>query len=287
MNNPVVYVIIATSMQRTNLLINRSLSSVYSQKNIDPEKIKVIVVDDNPVSVCGHSEEFNKIDKKIGLLRESFGLSVNQFETTLTPNSRTRGNSGTGAWNTGIYMAFKENKESYISILDDDDEYYDHHLHDCIAAINSNPDFLAVFQRMDWINEDGTIMEQPLIRHKLTPESFFIGNPGVQGSNMFFKTKAIVETGAFNEEYPNTTDRDLMIRFLWYVEKNHTEDLIGIVESTGVNHFNHAGEKVNNDLRRKQAGLDMFYCEYKSFFSTEAYRLSVERAERFFKYQTH
>lgn len=186
--------------------------------------------------------------------------------------------SGTGAWNTGIFEAHRQFPNDFVSILDDDDEYLPNHLADCNTAIGKNT--IAVFQRLIWLNDDASTMNVDLTKEQLTAENFFIGNPGVQGSNMFFKTQNLVDIGGFDETLPNTTDRDLMIRFLW---KNDLKN-IEVIESIGVNHYNHKHEKVNNNISKKQKGLDLFYKKYKVHFSEKAYKKSLARAKAFFGY---
>ena len=284
-SSPEIVVVIATSMCRTNLLLERSLCSVYNQTGVDKFSISLVVVDDNVPLPNGLSGEFYRIQEGIKKLRDHLSLSPDEFQTFVLANNRTRGNSGTGAWNTGIYFAFEQNPESYVSILDDDDEYLPNHLNDCIQEIRKSSHLQAVFQRMYWLHEDGTKMELPLKKKQLIPEAFFIGNPGVQGSNMFFKSSVLVEIGAFNERYPNTTDREIMIRFLKYIEVNELNNSITVIETEGVIHYNHKTEKVNNNLERKQKGLELFYREHQKDFSEAAYQASLERAKRFFSYQ--
>lgn len=266
-------VIIATSQNRTDWLINRSLTSVYNQLGIDKSEWCVFVIDDNE-----NESEFSEIKKRIELLRKDLRLNETDFPTTVLKNTRTRFMSGTGAWNTGIFEAYKQLPKGFVSILDDDDEYLPNHLIDCATAISENA--VAVFQRLIWQNDDTSTMNVDLTKDQLTAENFFIGNPGVQGSNMFFKTQNLVDIGGFDETLPNTTDRDLMIRFLW---KNHTDN-IAVLETIGVIHYNHKREKVNNDIPRKKQGLDLFYQKYKAHFSEEAYQKSLGRAKAFFKY---
>lgn len=266
-------VIIATSQNRTDWLINRSLTSVYKQLGIDKSKWCVFVIDDNENEI-----EFSEIVKRIENLRKDLQLKEIEFPTTVLKNTRTRFMSGTGAWNTGIFEAYRQFPKGFVSILDDDDEYLSNHLTDCVTAISENT--VAVFQRLIWQNDDTSTMTVDLTKDQLTAENFFIGNPGVQGSNMFFKTQNLVDIGGFDETLPNTTDRDLMIRFLW---KNHTDN-IAVLETIGVIHYNHKREKVNNDIPRKKQGLDLFYQKYKAHFSEEAYQKSLGRAKAFFKY---
>lgn len=266
-------VVIATSQKRTDWLINRSLSSVYKQIGIDKTKWNIFIIDDNEFET-----EIFEIQKRIELLRATLKLNQTDFPTIVLKNSRTRYMSGTGAWNTGIYEAYRLSPDGYVSILDDDDEYLPNYLSDCVNAISKNT--VAVFHRLIWKNDDTSTMNVDLTKEQLNAENFFIGNPGVQGSNMFFKTQNLVDIGGFDETLPNTSDRDLMIRFLW---KNDLHKII-VIENIGVYHYNHNRPKVNNDIPRKQKGLDLFYKKYKAHFSEEAYQKSLKRAKKHFNY---
>lgn len=284
-----LHVMIATSMQRTPWLLDRSLKSVYTQQNVMPENIAVIIVDDNQPGPSNFSDELAKIKTGVELLRSDFGLLPNQFTTFILSNTKTKGNSGTGAWNTGIDFAFQNSSDGFLAILDDDDKYLPNHLSDCLAKVEQNPNLKAVFQRLVWQNDDGSLLQQPLNDDQLTPQCFFIGNPGVQCSNMFIKTKLLVEIGGFDERLPNTTDRDLMIRLLWHLEKCEGgvffRDSMKVIETVGVVHYNHKRGKVNEDIERKQVGLEIFYRKYKEHFSDEDFQKSLDRSRRFFKFQ--
>lgn len=270
---PQITVLIATSYKRSNWLINRSLLSIYNQKEVEPKSVNVLIVDDNV-----ELEEFDKIQELIQQLRQSLNLPISHFKTSIIRNIRTRFNSGTGAWNTGIFETYKKYKNGFISILDDDDEYLNNHLSSCISSINENT--LAVFQSLEWKNEDNSILEFPLCSSQLTPEHFFIGNPGIQGSNMFIKTEALIVINGFDEALPNTTDRDLMIRFL---RKNKTNQ-VKVLKIVGVIHYNHKQIKVNSNISLKQQGLDLFYQKHMANFSKEAYQKSLTRAKKYFSY---
>ncbi len=269
-----VTVIIATALQRTDWLINRSLKSVYLQTGINKEICKIIIVDDNR-----KEKELSIIQNKVSELREAF--EVSGFSTEVIRNERTRFMSGTGAWNTGILKAYKDNPDGYVAILDDDDEFLPNHLSDCLSQLNHKTG--AVFQRLFWQNNDGSVMHLPFKLNDITPESFYIGNPGIQGSNMFFKTKILVEISGFDENLPNTTDRDLMIRFLWHLKETDSYDF-KVLENIGVKHYNHQKEKVNNNFNLKHQGLNLFYKKYQSYFSIDAYEKSLVRAKRYFNY---
>lgn len=249
-------VIIATSQKRTEWLINRSLLSIYNQIGLNKLNWSIFIVDDNK-----NTNEFFKIQKEIEVLRNSLKLKSVEFPTIVLKNTRTPFMSGTGAWNTGISEAYKIFPNGFVSILDDDDKYLPNHLFECLSVMKKNT--VAVFQRLIWHNDDGTTMLVELSKENLKAENFFIGNPGIQGSNMFFKTKKLIEIGGFDETLPNTTDRDLMIRFLWKNDLNKIE----VIERIGVIHYNHKQQKVNNNLQEKEYGLDLFYKKYKENFS--------------------
>ncbi len=202
-------VIIATSQKRTDWLIYRSLTSVYKQIGINKSEWCVFVIDDNE-----DKSEFSKIKKRIELLRNELEFNEKEFNTTVLKNTRTRYMSGTGAWNTGIFEAYKQFPNGFVSILDDDDEYLPNHIADCVTAISENT--VAVFQRLIWQNYDTSIINFDLKKDQLTAEHFFIGNPGVQGSNMFFKTQNLVDIGGFFENLQKKNERDFIICFFFF-----------------------------------------------------------------------
>jgi hypothetical protein len=282
--NPIeVFVIIATAYERNDWLINRCLRSVYKQLNVDPSSIKVIIVDDNEVNDQKITRQLDTIKQNVAHLRKLIDVNDNDFQTVIIQNARTKGFSGTGAWNTGIFYAYNSTPGCYISILDDDDEYLPNHLYDCSNKIKEDHTLLAVFQSLCWKNHDNTILEFILMKEQLSHRNFFIGNPGVQGSNMFFRSEILVKIGAFNENYPSATDRDLMIRFLQYCEIN-APGKFAVIENPGVVHYNHDRDKVNNDRTLKTAGLDMLYKDYRNSYSDSDYQLSLERAQKYFSY---
>lgn len=277
-----VFVIIATSMKRSNLLLSRSLPSVYSQDGIDSKRIKILIVDDN-------TEKMQKklIDTGIKKLKSEFDYSYDDFETFNIPNLKTRGKSGTGAWNTGIDFAFNKDNQCYISILDDDDEYLPSHLSDCLGV--SGPDIVGVFQQLIWQQVDGSRRPFPVLPFSIKAEDFYIGNPGVQGSNMFIKARLLKDIGGFDESFPNTTDRELLIRLLLYLNtynvENQQKQCIKLLHSPGVVYHNHGGPKVNSNIELKQTGLELFYLKFKHLFSEESYIQSLNRAESLFKFK--
>jgi len=283
-----IYVIIATSNKRNELLITRSLLSVYKQKISDKTTVKIIIVDDNlRKKGLNYSEEFESIKNNIDLLRHNLNIYDKNFETYLIPNTRTQYKSGTGSWNTGILKVKeleKENQNVFISILDDDDEYNDGYMLKCIEIIIKNK-IIAIFPRIEWKFKEKEPVNNLLQKQQLTAENFFIGNPGVQGSNMFFELNTIININGFDENLESTTDRDLMIRFLLYVKQNNLFEQIYVIEEYLVMYYNHLNERITTNFEKKKKGLDLFYKKYKHLFSDEIFLLSLKRAKRIFNYE--
>ncbi|MBN2693342.1 glycosyltransferase family 2 protein, partial [bacterium] len=288
MNNIKIYIIIATSKKRTELLINRSLQSIYSQKKINTKNIEIIIVDDNiRMQENSISEEYIKIKEKIELLRTKFEFFKDEYKTHLLSNTRTQFNSGTGAWNTAIDFIKNErdNNASYTAILDDDDEYKENYIYEIIKRCKSNT--VAIFTTIIWRDNNFERINN-IEKEKLTPKDFFIGNPGVQGSNMFFSSDILEMIGGFDENMPSTTDRDLMIRFLDYLNQNNiSKDLILVLDEPLVIHNAMGSDRVTDNLILKKRGLDIFYNKYKTRFTELDFRSSIERAKKLFKYEYH
>jgi hypothetical protein len=286
-----IFVIIATCC-RNNFLKEKSLFSVYCQKNIDPSLVKIIIVDDNHRINQRYSKDFVSIKQIVIQLRQMLNLAETDFQTYVINNTRTQHHSGTGAWNSGLYFitTFPNWKSSYVAILDDDDEYLPDYLSTCYQYTQETEKNIcaAVFCRLIWKTESTKIIHE-LTLESLTQQNFFIGNPGVQGSNMFFLTSLILKIRGFDETFPNTTDRELMIRFLDYIELHNKisnqKYLLNVVEKPLVIHHNHNEKRVNTNLSLKKIGLDLFYKKYRNRFSEQDLFKSLERAKRLFKYE--
>lgn len=279
-----IYVIIATSFLRNDLLISRSLKSVYQQIIDNKQDIKVIIVDDNEI------QQTETLKTQVENLRTNLKLNQSEFKTIIIPNTRIKFQSGTGAWNTGIFYVknFDNWENSFIAILDDDDEWLPNYLQSCKNAISENENIIAVFSQLIWrTNETDEIHD--LTIEKLTQENFYIGNPGVQGSNTFINSRIFNELNGFDELFPNSNDRELMIRLLDYIE-NENINLkrkleCKIIEIPLVIHYNHTDIKVNNNFKSKKVALDLFYKRYKNRFSEIAFEKSITRAKKYFHYE--
>jgi glycosyltransferase involved in cell wall biosynthesis len=260
--------IIAASFDRTDLLFSRSLKSVLNQ-TYPPDFI--VIVDDNQ-----NENEYENILEK-----------TNKFDNKnifCIRNSRTKHNSGTGAWNSGIDFLnnkFNNFDNSYIAILDDDDEWNTTYLEKCSEQIKSRgtENTKAVFAGLVRLHENFEV-ESNLSRETLTIENFLIGNPGVQGSNMFFNYQSLLDTGGFDEHLKSCTDRDLLIRFLG----QNSIDKIAFINETLVHHYAQSNNTVTNNPSYKWVGLDSFYKKYLNLFAADILEKSLQRAERCFSY---
>ena len=298
-----IAVVIATSKRRTNLLFSRSLRSVYEQVDVNP--IEIVIVDDNPVKEgMDTSDEFEKIHETICRLRKEILkksyykytekkhiLFDNFFKTTLLKNTRTPGHSGTGAWNTALsYLAQKyTDKNIFVAILDDDDEYRRDYLSTCMKLIKGHTKSIAaVFPFIEWKNKHGTMIFS-FHKEQLTQRAFFIGDPGIQGSNMCIRLDILMAINGFDESLHSATDRDIMIRFLDYLEeynsKNKEKMEIKIIPKPLVIHYADRADRVTTNKFLKKRGLNTFYKKYKDRFSEEDFIHSLERARRLFGYE--
>jgi len=277
----IIYIVIATSLKRTNMLIQKALTSVYAQKNINPLNIKIIIVDDNE-----DKKEIDIIRNRVQALRREFNFyTQNIFATQIVKNQRTRFYSGTGAWNTAInIVTTTQRNNSYIAILDDDDFYHLEYLSMLCKKLQEEPDLIAIFSPITWIFPN--YQEKFELKLKdFTERNFFIKNPGVQGSNMFFRSDILKNINGFDENLMSATDRDLMIRFIDYAQKNSMFSKICILDDSYV-FYNATNESsITNNKEKKHLGLDRFYQKYASQFSKSDLDLSLQRAKKLFDYE--
>ena len=308
-NTDPIIVIIATSFARTNLLLERSLKSVYEQININPHQI--YIVDDNPIKNNErYSDEYFKIDKIIKTLRdnilrpkfdkfkkqrETYNIEFESFfHTNLIQNTRTKGFSGTGAWNSGAFKALRYSKRNYfLAFLDDDDEWQPNYLETLFKRVSKkrgksingkckNINTVAAIAGFLRIEKEKTIEIQAK-RENFNKESFFVSNPGLQGSNLFIQLKTFWTIGGFDESLKSATDRDLAIRLIEY-ERIRTSKKIVFVDECLVNHFAISENRVTTIPSNKKQGLDLFYRKYLHQFSKELQEKSLSRAKKLFNY---
>lgn len=253
-------VIIATSLNRIDLLFSRAVKSVLEQ-NYKPDYL--LIVDDNSDEKI--SEE---IEKTIILLKEKETFT----QVFYSKNLRTKGMSGTGTWNTGFdFYKSIMNESDYVAILDDDDSWEPEYLELCAFCIeNEKPDQIIGFIKRTDCYEANIFTSQ-----ELCIEKFLTGNPGVQGSNMFFRLSTIIQSCGFDETLASCTDRDFMLNILINC-KNHK---VSFLNKVLVNHFAAPGSVTYNP-KKKIPGLDSFYCHVMYFDILDVVSLYAEELKK-------
>ena len=291
-----VIVIIATSMSRTDILIERSLRSVYEQTNVNPKCI--FIVDDNKKSsqddkysteywtIKDRVKSFRKefFSKKLGIIPDE--ILDSHFHTTVIPNKRTHGKSGTGAWNTAAFRAIRFGLHNYIAILDDDDEWAQNYLHECLKKARlggkrKRKDFVAAVVTGILRKEQNRDIEIIPNKYTFTNREFYIGNPGFQGSNIFIRLRTFWEIGGFDENLSSATDRDLALRLIEYCSVLKFPK-IRFRQQCFVTHHAYSPDRVTADPLLRGTGLRSFYAKYLHFMNDEEKEQSLLRAKRLF-----
>ena len=188
--------IIATRNRPESL--GQALSSVQTQTHL-PEIVLV-------VSDCDDTNY--PLTKKI--VREA-GESL---DIRLLKNQRTSNLSG--AINTGLAYLISKNflpEDCFVAILDDDDFWEDNYLNECLAiAVRDNSNWVVSgLIRHQQKGDDGILLKIP---RTISVDDFYVGNPHIQGSNLFVRLSHLLNAGGYDEGLDSTTDRDICIRLL-------------------------------------------------------------------------
>ncbi len=254
-------VIIATKDRSVKL--RRALQSISVQSR-RPDK--VIVVSD-----CNPTEEIRSRE-----LIESFRPAL---EIEFTRNSHAPNVSG--ALNTGIDYYLSTGADpgnTFLALLDDDDWWERMYL--------ANLSDFARETGSDWIvsgiirhdQKSGKVVNEP-IPVEISVGDFLVGNPNIQGSNLFVRLSKLIQAGMFDEALPSTTDRDVCIRLL---------EVPGIRYEVLRNHLMHHDASLDNSRlsspssQIKKAGLEAFYEKYRSKMTEEQKSRFKERAMNMF-----
>lgn len=252
-----IYVLI-TTFNRTELLKNRSLKSVINQ---DRKPDHVVLVDDSTDSIV-KSE-----NKRI------FEETLTGFNITYLDNIRTPGAAGN--WNTGIHYLHSMDKEGWVAILDDDDEWTNDHISICESCIEGNIN--TVISGVE-VTKDNYSCCQNIVQ-EINVDDFLMGNPGWQGSNTFMKLSFFMEVGCFDEKQASTHDRDLAVRSI-----THKNFSCALTKVRTMFYRIDSGRNVltTKGSPAKRAGLLQFWGKHKSKMTNVTREGFLERAENKF-----
>ena len=257
---PLIAAVVATH-NRPQLLANRSLLSIAGQSR--PPDYLVVVDDSDP--------ETRRTNREIVA-----DYRVEGTNTVYLENYRTPGVAG--AWNTALSELQATEPSVFVAILDDDDSWDSSYLRRCEEEVlRAGLDMVAtgiVYHRS--VEHEGWPLEIPT---HLDVNEFLVGNPHIQGSNLFVRLRKLLEAGGFDEGLQSTTDRDMCIRLADLGTVRYgalTEHLVHHYAEDGRSRLSSFGGDA------KCSGLQYFYRKYRSRMSDEQRLRFLERSrERF------
>lgn len=242
--------------------LERALLSVSKQRK-KPATVYIVYDFDEM-----HTKEIENIVKRF-----SSDISIKVIQNTHMMNL-------SGAVNTGLSQAlldYPDMDNTYVSILDDDD-WWD------ISYLQNSAKF-ATETKADWIitglirhdiqNPDG--YPQSIPQH-IDIDDFYVGNPNIQGSNLFVKLSKILGIGGFDENLTSTTDRDVCVRLCksntsYAVLNNH------LVHHDAIDDHKRLSQPGND---KKIKGLQIFYKKYSHDMSDKQKEAFKKRAKSLF-----
>ena len=242
---PPIAAVVATR-NRPSLLAERALASIAAQTRL-PDW--VLAADDSDPNLRPANRE------TVARFRRE-GVNAVYIENTRTPGA-------SGAWNAALAKLHSIEPSAFVAILDDDDSWDPEYLRRCEQeAAARNLDMVAAGIVYHKSGEGGGI---PLsIPKKLDANDFLVGNPHIQGSNLFARLRKLLEAGGFDEALRSTTDRDICIRLadLGSVK-------FGALDEYLVHHYAEPGRarltSFGGDAKRQ--GLTAFYRKYRGRMS--------------------
>ena len=232
-----VYVIVPVSQQ--DLLYERALESL-SRQSVRPARVLV---------------SYDESTRMSDSLAETVGRLSDVLEIELVCNRRAQ--SLSGAVNSALAMVPDEG-DPFVSVLDDDDFWDTRYLQNCLKFAEDVGCDMVVsgLIRHDAEHPEGFRQSIP---DSISIHDFLVGNPGVQGSNLFVRASRLRSAGGFSEDLVSTTDRDVCIRLLQGGIR------VGILHNHMVHHdaVSRRGRLSEFNGDRKRQGLSDFYIRYR------------------------
>jgi glycosyltransferase involved in cell wall biosynthesis len=252
---PTVAALIVTR-DREDLLVSRAAPAVLRQTRL-PEII--VIVDDG-------GEMRDSTRRALAVCAETRGLDL-----VMLHNTRTAGAGG--AWNTGLAYLASRGHRGFVAILDDDDEWSEHHIATNLACSEGATIVVSGLG----LCQAGHPTPRSLI-DVLDDRAFLIGNPGWQGSNTFVSLDLLIQTGGFREGLLSLNDRDIAIRLL-----RHPDAVWRLTGRwTATWHADTPGNLSTPRSEAKRLGLRAFWRIYGDEMSPGERNAFFLRAEQFF-----
>jgi SAM-dependent methyltransferase len=257
-----VVALVATK-NRHGLLAVRALPSIASQRR--PCDELVLVDDSAEAASLGRCK----------ILAQSLGLTASTLRNRRTPGAA-------GAWNTGLdHLARQaaDPRKVFVAFLDDDDEWLPHHLEHCIGALETGASLVASRIARVVAGQPDEMITPPA---RVSPSDFYVGNPGIQPSNMVVRLDRLLEAGCFDESLQSCTDRDLLIRML----RISTAGYRHVTEHTVRHHACADRPRLcTPGSPQRQLGLSDFFEKHSPHMETAQLQLAQERAKRLFGWE--
>ena len=261
-----IIVIIATH-NRSFFLRNRALASVFKQTRY-PDSVIIVDDSDNPSEYQLNSD-----------VVESFKRIIQSNVVHLF----TKGSQGAAySWNIAVesIMDECENPDNvFLAFLDDDDAWDERYLAECENVANRcNCDMVAShFYRVE--NDNKIYSESPI---SLVANDFLVGNPGIQGSNIFIRLSKFLEAGCFNENLTSCTDRDLCIRLADMGTVRYQSIAMPLMYHYAENNRKRLSTP---NSAEKNLGLEQFWLKYSKRMSDTQRGNFLRRAEELFDWK--
>lgn len=253
-----IVVVIPTSLNRETLLL-RSVGSVLAQTR--PADLIVISCDAGDVetkafaALCKVRFSDANIQILASLGKKGLSENINNAVNRLTNF---------------------DNRETIISLLDDDDYWMPDYLFYIEKKFQSDATFVAA--AFEYVNEDSASPRYP--PQKIQHDLFLIGNPGISNSTMSIRLDTLQQIGGWNTRLKSCTDRDACLRLLdakaIYARAN---DAVACIDRK------HGGARLTDKGgHAKISGLKEFYRMWRPMMSPQVYAASRERSIKLFGY---
>lgn len=234
---------IITTRNRSKLF-ECAIRSVYNQTKIPDE---IIVCSDSTDESCISFER--KLSSDYGATYVRNNLSHNCSGVRNMAVMSYIQNHMTESHNFG---------DTYIAFLDDDDVWMNQYIEKCSNCLSMKVDF--VICGIVFCNSSRKI--ELSISNILTIEDFLIGNPHIQGSNIFIKLTTLLKCGLFDENLSSSVDRDLFVRIMQLMPHYSA-----INEHLVLINTDNDRERITNNIELKKKDLANFYRKYANIMS--------------------